>query len=92
MLFTHSQILIREYILNTLPKNIDGKITLDISQKFNTIVLSSIQEREDIVFIQSDNGQIDNKNVVAYLRRNGVYIRYTHPYHPNMNNFVERSI
>jgi len=37
-------------------QNIDGKITLDISQKFNTNVLSSIQEREDIVFIQSDNG------------------------------------
>jgi hypothetical protein len=37
-------------------QNIDGKITLDISQKLNTIVLSSIQEREDIVFIQSDNG------------------------------------
>ena len=33
-----------------------------------------------------------NKNVVAYLRRNGVYIRYTHPYHPNMNDFVERSV
>ena len=32
-----------------------------------------------------------NKNVVAYLRKNGVYIRYTHPYHPNMNGLVERA-
>ena len=72
-------------------KNCDGKTTLDILQRFNKDVLSSIPDREDIIFIQCDNGQIDDKNVVAYLRRNGAYIRYTHPYHPNMNGFVERA-
>ena len=61
-------------------------------QNFNTYRLSSIQDKENIVFIQSDNGQIDNKSVIAYLRRNGVYIRYTHPYHSNMNYFIERSV
>jgi len=43
------------------------------------------------LFIQADNGQIDSNNVIAWLRKNGIYTRYKHPYHPNMNGFVERA-
>jgi hypothetical protein len=69
-----------------------GGGNLTPSHLHNENVLSSIPDREDIVFIQCDNDQIDDNNVVGYLRRNGVYIRYTHPYHSNMNYFIERSV
>jgi len=60
---------------------------------FNTEVLATlrIEIADEIIFIQSDNGQLDTTNVKAYIRRHGVYQRFTLPYHHNMNGFIERA-
>ena len=44
-----------------------------------------------MIFIQSDNGELDTTGVKAYTRKAGIFHRFIHPYHPNMNGFVERA-
>jgi len=62
--------------------NVDASTILLTMQEFNTEVLSSVTLDGDIVFIQSDNGQMKSDEVIAYIRRNNMINRFTYPYHP----------
>ena len=46
---------------------------------------------DEIIFIQSDNGELNTEKVRAFTRKGGIFQRFIHPYHPNMNGFVERA-
>ena len=71
--------------------NVGASTILLIMQEFNTEVLSSVTLDGDIVFIQSDNGQMKSDEVIAYIRRNNMINRFTYPYHPSMNPLAERA-
>ena len=49
------------------------------------------RENDTLTFLRSDNGQLDTHGVRAYCRKKSIFNQYTHPYHPNMLGFVERS-
>ena len=75
-------------------KNKEDTTTLRILKKFNSEIFSRVRldiENDDIIFIQSDNGQLDTKSVKAYIQRQGVIQRFTLPYHHNMSGFIERA-
>ena len=71
--------------------NVDSESMLSIMKQFNDEVLSSVVLDGDIIFIQSDNGQMKSDNVIAYLRRGNIFQRFTYPYHASMNPLAERS-
>ena len=71
-------------------KNRDENTILAIAIQFNQDVLSSFTMEGDIVFIQSDNGEMASDIVKGYLRKANVFQRFTHPYHPDMNPLAER--
>ena len=50
-----------------------------------------IDYSDEIIFIQSDNGELNTDGVRAFTKKKGIFQRYIHPYHPNMNGFVERA-
>ena len=66
-----------------------------ILQKFdNDVVLKFIRTEitdDEIIFIQSDNGELNIDEVSAFTRAGGIFQRFIHTYHPNMNGFVERA-
>ena len=47
------------------------------------------RENYSFVFLRSDS--FDTHDMHAYCRKKGVFNQYTHPYHPSMLGFVERS-
>jgi hypothetical protein len=78
-------------IFDYYSKEVDTESILDVMKSFNSDVLSSVTLDGDIIFIQSDNGQMKSDEVIAYIRRNNILNRFTYPYHPSMNPLAERS-
>jgi hypothetical protein len=78
-------------IFDYYTKEVDAESILDVMKSFNSDVLSSVTLDGDIIFIQSDNGQMKSDTVIAYIRRNNILNRFTYPYHPAMNPLAERA-
>jgi hypothetical protein len=78
-------------IFDYYTKEVDADSILVVLRQFNAEVLSSVMLDGDIIFIQSDNGQMKSDAVIAYIRRNNIINRFTYPYHPAMNPLAERS-
>jgi hypothetical protein len=75
-------------------KNKDNKTTLRILNQFNSEILSRVRldiGNDDIIFIQSNNGELNTAGVTAFTRSGGIFQKFIHPYHPNMNGFIERA-
>jgi len=72
---------------------VNDKVTLRILNRFRDEVLSilNFDDTEEIMFFQSDNGQLDTIEVKGWLTKGKSIGRYVSPYHPNMNGFVERA-
>ena len=51
----------------------------------------TFDDREEIIFFQSDNGQLDTTEVKGWMRKGNAIVRFSSAYHPNMNGFVERA-
>jgi hypothetical protein len=51
----------------------------------------TFDDREEIIFFQSDNGQLDTTEVKGWMRKGNSIVRFSSAYHPNMNGFVERA-
>ena len=78
-------------IFDYYTKEVDTESILTVMKSFNSDVLSSVTLDGDIIFIQSDNGQMKSDAVIAYIRRNNILNRFTYPYHPAMNPLAERA-
>ena len=78
-------------IFDYYSKEVDAESILAVMKSFNSDVLSSVTLDGDIIFIQSDNGQMKSDAVIAYIRRNNILNRFTYPYHPSMNPLAERA-
>ena len=78
-------------IFDYYTKEVDADSILVVLRQFNAEVLSSVMLDGDIIFIQSDNGQMKSDAVIAYIRRNNIMNRFSYPYHPAMNPLAERS-
>ena len=73
-------------------KRVDDVTILKILKEFCEKHIMPLQRENDtFTFLRSDNGQLDTHGVRAYCRKKSILNQYTHPYHPNMLGFVERS-
>jgi hypothetical protein len=74
-------------------KNKDYSTTLRILDQFHKEVLLRVKLDigNEMIFIQSDNGELNTEGVQAFTIREGIFQKFIHPYHPNMNGFIERA-
>jgi hypothetical protein len=74
-------------------KRVNDRTILKVLHQFREDVLSflTFDDTDEITFFQSDNGQLDTDKVKSWMRKGKAITRFTSPYHPNMNGFVERS-
>ena len=72
---------------------VNDATTLRILNLFREEILVTLtfDDNEEIIFFQSDNGQLDTNEVKSWMRKGRAITRFGSPYHPNMNGFVERA-
>jgi len=62
-----------------------------LKEHMSNAAFMTLKENDDVIFFQSDNGEMDTKGVRSYLMRSGAIQRFTNPYHPEMNGMAERA-
>jgi reverse gyrase len=59
-------------IFDYYTKEVDAESILSVMKSFNSEILSYLTLDGDIIFIQSDYGQMKSDKVIAYIRRNNI--------------------
>ena len=73
-------------------KRKDDKTILKILQKhYDEVILFCNLGEEEIIFYQSDNGELDTSGVKTWMKTKHALQRFTSPYSSSMNGMAERS-
>ena len=72
-------------------KNRDDSTIIRILNQHYDEVISFCDLHSEILFFQSDNGELDTTNVKTWMRSKHALQRFTRPYCPSMNGMAERA-